>query len=156
MKIKVANKDDFKRIEPVLLEVEHYHVALEPEIFRQVDSYDQNYFNQVIENENQTIFYAEIGREIAGVLIAIEKEYPQIPIFVGGVYVEVEELSVTKRYRRMGVAKALMAHVEKWAISRGCTTMQLSVWARNTGAVAVYEKLGYRKKLVRYTKSLKS
>lgn len=154
MEIKVANKDDFKRIEPVLLEVEHHHVKLEPEIFRWVDAYDQNYFNHVIENQNQAIFYAEIGREIAGVLIAIEKEYPPIPSYVGGMYVEVEELSVTKRFRRMGVAKALMAHVETWAISRGCATMQLSVWARNTGAVEVYEKLGYRRKIIRYTKSL--
>ena len=154
MKIRTAHVDDFKRIEPLLLEVEHHHARLEPEIFQAIDGYDCEHFNDLVANEYEVLFYAEINHEVAGVLIAVEREFPPLPLFVGGKFVVVEELSVTERFRRKGVAKALMAAAEEWARSRGVQHMQLSVWEKNTVAIALYESLDYKPKLIRYYKDL--
>lgn len=154
MEIKVANKKDFERLEPVLVEVELHHVALEPEVFQPITAYDNDHYNTLIDNYNEIVFYAEINGAVAGVLIAVEREYLPLPIYVGGAFVEVNELSVSKEFQRMGVGKALMERAELWAKSRGHSKMKLGVWAKNQGAVRFYEELGYTPELIRYRKKL--
>lgn len=154
MDVKIANTADFQRLEPLLLAVEHHHVGLEPEIFRPISAYDQDHFEQLIENEHEIIFYIEVEGVAAGVLIASERESPTTPMFVNEVFTVVEELSVAQQFQRQGVGQRLMEAVEEWAKSRGRSTIQLSVWAQNSGALQFYEHLGYVPKLIRYHKKI--
>lgn len=154
MNVKVAQKEDFQRLEPVLIEVELHHVDLEPEVFNPISAYDQDHFNSLVESESEIIFYAEEMGVIAGVIIVIEKEHPPIPMYVAEVFAEVQELSVTKKFRRKGVGLLLMQTAEAWAKSRGRKHMQLSVWAKNHGAVQFYKDSGYLPMIIRYQKAL--
>ena len=52
-------------------------------------------------------------------------------------------LAVTPDYQRHGVATALMAHLEKALVKRGCLKINLQVRASNESVVACYEKIGY-------------
>jgi ribosomal protein S18 acetylase RimI-like enzyme len=154
MRVKVAKKEDFQRLEPVLIEVELHHVELEPEVFKPISSYDHEHFNMLIENDSEVIFYAEQDGEVAGVIIVVERERPSIPLYIGEIFAEVQELSVADQYRRQGVGTLLMEEAEAWAKSRGRKHMQLSVWAKNQGAVHFYEKSGYLPKIIRYQKDI--
>ena len=53
-------------------------------------------------------------------------------------------IAVSPETGRSGVGRALMQTAEKAAIERDCILLRLEVRADNHGAIALYEKLGYR------------
>lgn len=65
-----------------------------------------------------------------------------------------EAIALDKRAEGQGVAKALMAAAERAARARGALTMTLHVFACNTRARGLYERLGYDGELMRYIKPL--
>ncbi|HZC74257.1 MAG TPA: GNAT family N-acetyltransferase [Jatrophihabitans sp.] len=52
-------------------------------------------------------------------------------------------LEVDPAYRRRGLAVAVTAALWQWGAARGAARSYLQVWAHNTAAVQLYEKLGY-------------
>ena len=56
----------------------------------------------------------------------------------------IEELAVHPAARRRGVADALLRRCESEAQDHGCDTLILQVTSDNSGAVALYQKAGYR------------
>ncbi|MBS0581528.1 MAG: GNAT family N-acetyltransferase [Proteobacteria bacterium] len=54
-------------------------------------------------------------------------------------------IAVAERARGRGVAKALMAAVEVAARRRQCARLRLEVRKGNTAAIALYERLGFRR-----------
>ncbi len=57
----------------------------------------------------------------------------------------VENLAVSEKHRRKGVARELMKLIEKEAKSRSLEQISLEVASRNVGAIALYENMGYIK-----------
>jgi GNAT superfamily N-acetyltransferase len=47
-------------------------------------------------------------------------------------------------YRRQGIGRALMQHLEIWAKSRGYTQIGLQVFMDDLPAIELYQKLGYQ------------
>ena len=56
----------------------------------------------------------------------------------------VYSLAVAPDCQRQGIASALMAHLERALMERGCLKINLQVRASNQGVVSFYEKLGYQ------------
>ena len=54
-------------------------------------------------------------------------------------------IAVNVRARGRGVGEALLHAVEKASRARGCTRLRLEVRQDNTGAMRLYERLGYRR-----------
>jgi ribosomal protein S18 acetylase RimI-like enzyme len=70
---------------------------------------------------------------------------PSGPTFdLGEVRGDVESLAVSPRERGTGVGTALLGAVRADLEQRGCSHWSISVAAANTGAVALYERLGFR------------
>lgn len=63
---------------------------------------------------------------------------------LGPVRGEVESLAVAKEARGAGVGSALLAACRAELGGRGCTHWSISVAAANTGAAALYARLGFR------------
>jgi len=61
----------------------------------------------------------------------------------GGVEADILTVGVVPEHRGKGIAKALMALITVWAISRGSTAMMLEVKTDNLEAIGLYEALGY-------------
>ena len=55
----------------------------------------------------------------------------------------VNYLAVDERYRRRGLARALMQRVERDLEALGCPKVNIQIRAENAAVVAFYEKLGY-------------
>lgn len=53
-------------------------------------------------------------------------------------------LSVAREWRRCGVATGLLAHLLEWAKGKGLWRIELEVMSNNLGAVALYERAGFR------------
>jgi ribosomal-protein-alanine N-acetyltransferase len=63
--------------------------------------------------------------------------------------VHLGNLAVDPRYRRQGVARALLSRLVERSRRRGSTFITLEVRAQNTAAIALYEGLGFRRVAVR-------
>lgn len=63
-------------------------------------------------------------------------------------------LAVTDEAQGRGVGRALIEAVEVWAREQGFGFVTLNVFTGNTGAIAAYERAGYRAEAVRYVKEL--
>jgi GNAT superfamily N-acetyltransferase len=61
---------------------------------------------------------------------------------VPGMYLE--DIFVEPRFRRQGLGEALLAHLAKLAVGRGCGRLEWSVLDWNELAIGFYEKLGAR------------
>lgn len=67
-----------------------------------------------------------------------------VPFMSGdGPYAELTDLFVDAGFRRRGVARALMAHVERLAQEAGAIELVLLTGFDNSGAQAFYRGLGY-------------
>ncbi|BES70349.1 hypothetical protein RE428_13670 [Marinobacter nanhaiticus D15-8W] len=69
-------------------------------------------------------------------LIELERCVP------GSYYINM--LATYPRYRNQGIGSALMARVDGLAREAGCRLASIEVFEQNTGAVRLYERLGYR------------
>jgi ribosomal protein S18 acetylase RimI-like enzyme len=52
-------------------------------------------------------------------------------------------LAVSPSFRRRGIGTALMRHVERKLVKRGCPKVNLQILASNAGTVEFYKTLGY-------------
>lgn len=59
-------------------------------------------------------------------------------------WVSVDEVVVTARARRQGLARALMGEVPGWAREVGATAAYLNVYDFNRDAIALYHSLGWQ------------
>lgn len=58
-------------------------------------------------------------------------------------HVGVLGISVRHAQRRRGIGRALLAEAIAWAPTAGVTRIELYVYARNTAAIALYERAGF-------------
>ena len=58
-------------------------------------------------------------------------------------YAEISELFVSERYRRLGIARALMAELERRARAAGASSMAVLTAPDNDTAIALYRATGF-------------
>jgi GNAT superfamily N-acetyltransferase len=95
-------------------------------------------------------FVATIDGEACG-LVAV---HPDEDYFTGHPRAYVDILVVAREAEGQGVGRALMDHVEGWARDRAFREVVLDVFAGNPGAIAFYERQGYRPDHIRMAKPL--
>ena len=88
----------------------------------------------------ETLYVAEVDGQVVGLvaLRLLPQALDPIP------YAELSELYVDAAYRRHGVGRALVRHVEAEARAAGAQQVVLLTAWRNTDAHAFYHALGYR------------
>lgn len=89
------------------------------------DDMDHEFYNPVVPKER----------------LVIETPFEQFEA-PGSFYIHA--LSVFPEYTRRGIASILLSLARDLAIERGLSELSLDVFAKNTGALSLYEKYGYR------------
>jgi ribosomal protein S18 acetylase RimI-like enzyme len=102
---------------------------------------------------------AEVDGEIAGSVEAqlhdpIESARFQVLDHLGKPRVYVNHLRVDTRFRRRGVATALMEAVESWARERRAGSIALDTYAGSPLSVPFYEAVGYERASIIFEKRL--
>jgi GNAT superfamily N-acetyltransferase len=87
---------------------------------------------------------------VAGFVFATSRQ----DYFTGRLQAHIEVLIVLDAARGRGLAKTLIGAVEEWAMGRGHASVTLNVFANNSRARSIYERLGYRPETVHYIKPL--
>lgn len=72
----------------------------------------------------------------------------------GKVHFWIDWIWIVPEYRRRGFATSVLRRLEEEARKSGADRVGLSVWADNTGAVALYSKLGFLPTMQRMVKAL--
>lgn len=139
-----ATPDDMAGILAVADELQAQHHAAHPEVFvppGNPDSYGEPW-RELLRKANGAIFVAEVRGRVAG-YVAVDVVDEAVPVFRPARIGRVQSIAVTEAARGCGLGRGLMAVAEAWAASRGATQVQLSVWAFNARARALYEELGF-------------
>jgi ribosomal-protein-alanine N-acetyltransferase len=99
--------------------------------------FTDNKFVYHLRSPNSIFFMATEGAQLAGYIMgAIDGRYsPRIA--------RVDSVAVLPAYRREGLARLMMSAFEREARNRGSAAIVLEVYARNFGAIRLYEALGY-------------
>jgi ribosomal protein S18 acetylase RimI-like enzyme len=66
----------------------------------------------------------------------------------------ISDIIVAPHAEGRGAGKALMAAAEEWARGKGFKSLTLNVFANNTRARNLYEKIGYGEDAIKYRKEL--
>ena len=70
--------------------------------------------------------------------------YAAVLVVAPGVEADVLTVAVLPEYARQGIASHFMNELEKWSKGKQALAMMLEVGVENSGAIALYEKLGYQ------------
>jgi GNAT superfamily N-acetyltransferase len=102
---------------------------------------------------------AEVEGEIAGSVEAqlhppSESARFQVLDYLRKPRVYVNHLHVDPRFRRRGVATALMETVERWARDKGAGSIALDTYAESPLSVPFYEAVGYERASIVFEKRL--
>jgi len=95
------------------------------------------------------VFVAERGSEALGCLHVLAATD-----FFGLRHAHVSVIATSAVAEGSGVGRALLAHAEEWAQSRGLPLLTLNVFAANTRARQFYERAGMNIEFVKYAKAI--
>jgi GNAT superfamily N-acetyltransferase len=145
--VRPAGSDDLPAITALYLEVAHEVIPREPTFRREPDasSVERRYVTRIADRE-RAVLVAVVDHVVVGFVDALLTRHAandgsyQVP----GVAVYVEELIVTARHRRRGIAATLMHAVERWARDAGARMVTLDTHVTNDAARALYATMGYR------------
>ena len=97
------------------------------------------FIDQQAQSENQITLLAFLNDELVGVVNITADQRPRVR-HIGDVF-----LGIKKAYWGNGLGSILMEEAIEWAQSSGSIRrLQLTVQKRNTAAVHLYEKMGFR------------
>ena len=97
---------------------------------------------KTLTNENLYIFAAKIDGKFVGYVSAVYIPKVGSPKAPGHFFID--ELWTQPKYRRLGIAYALMLRAEKASRELGAIGMRLYTGSDNAAARALYEKCGYK------------
>lgn len=95
---------------------------------------------------SKNIFLSELTRNDAAMyIVAVVDERV---VGYAGIWIILDEghitnIAVDPAFRRRGIGQGLLNELTKFALGRGVVAMTLEVRVSNTGAQALYEKLGF-------------
>lgn len=100
--------------------------------------------------DDPAVFVAEVDGDVAGFVHvrSLEDYYRR------RCHGHVADLVVAPAFEGRGVATALLARAEEWSRAQGYDWMTIGVFEENVRAEGLYQKLGYRRDVIRLLKPL--
>jgi RimJ/RimL family protein N-acetyltransferase len=104
---------------------------------------ERRYLRSVRRHSDAAVFVAETNGAIIGRLSISRDIHP------ASEHVADVGLMVAEEHRRLGAGTALMQQAEEWARQMGVRKLELHVFPHNEPAIALYDRLGYRREGLR-------
>lgn len=149
--IRQATEEDYEAACLLYAMVDADHVRMYPTIFQQTDGpvRPRERFVEKVTSPDKAVFVAECHGELWGLADVQEEATPPYSMFIPSRIARIDNLVVAEAHRRQGIARTLLAAVRHWTEERGIASIQLSVYSRNTDAMACYEDAGFKPLLVK-------
>jgi len=142
--IRPAVESDLSALADLFLQGAEFHVRNASDKFRLPSrEWAQAFLTDQLRNRNIIFLVAELDAEVIGEIRAELRKSPDFALFNPPATLQVEEIVVDSACRRRGVAKALMAAMEKAARNLKADQIVLNVWQFNEAARKLYHNIGY-------------
>lgn len=130
--IRIAVPEDERKIRELFIEMLQtiYHTE-------DVQGYEPGCLDRYWVSGEERIFVAEDENVVAYISVEVHHE-PDMD------YIYLDDLSVTKAYRNLGIGSALIREAEIYARKIGIRDIVFHVEKSNTSAFRLYERLGYK------------
>jgi GNAT superfamily N-acetyltransferase len=147
LEIRPVTLDDLEVLIDIYLDTARHHAAIDPEVFRVPERDDVAVrLRRRIEGRDDTFEYVAAlidGQMVGSATIGLDD-----PPHSGSMSRPVRSaefgVSVVEGWRGRGIGRALIGHLEAWAIARGAERIILNVSEANADAIRLYHDLGYR------------
>ncbi|MET4563040.1 ribosomal protein S18 acetylase RimI-like enzyme [Lysinibacillus parviboronicapiens] len=143
MKIKIATLDDIQQIEVLYEELFFEMSALQPKYLKPAKQ-DVVFIKNTINEKKSDILIADINNRVVGFLLIQESTTPPYSCLIDHNYAFIIDVIVGSQYQNHGIGSALLLEAKKWAEKRNLDYLELNVLSENTGAIALYEKHGFK------------
>ena len=140
--LELARESDFEAIRRLSVQIHDLHAAWRPDIYFHSDEpYARDAFLEDV--KNRMLYTAKLGDTVVGyvVLSVSEKSGPGV---VSKKVMRLDSICVDEDFRGHGIGKAMVADVRALARAFRCRELVLGVHPENDGAVAFYQKCGFR------------
>ena len=144
--IRKVTAQDYDIMCDLFDEIDALHRNALPRMFKKPDgpAREHDYYLGLIADENAALFIAEADGKPAGYVYGIVKDAPDFPVFVPRHHVVIDNIAIKAEFQNRGLGKTLMDKMREWAIEKGATSIELSVYEFNKNAMLFYERLGYQ------------
>ncbi|MCG8481399.1 MAG: GNAT family N-acetyltransferase [Spirochaetales bacterium] len=115
-----------------------------------IEQWDEVYPSRAViaaDIDRRAMYLIEVERAVAGIIVFDErqpKEYGGVSWRHRGRVSTIHRLTVHPAFQRRGIASRLMSFAEAEIASQGYNVVRLDAYEGNPGALALYERLGYR------------
>ena len=134
--------------------VQELHFAERPDVFKPVDlAALEAWFRQTMAQPLWQILIAEVSGTPAGYAAVMDCARPENAFARARRWREIEQLAVSEKHRRRGVARALVDRIAAAALADGIPVLELNGWSFNDVARGCFERLGFSPRSVRYERS---
>lgn len=142
--MEIANEQDAVRIAEIAYQVAKIHDESAPEYFKPVSQAEQfKNIQEMLMDKNITVFKAVKKGKICGFLF-LEMVHRQSRGLMFSKLGNILNLGVDEKCRDKGIGTALLSYAEQYVRACGGEALDLSVFAFNTKAIKLYERLGYK------------
>ena len=151
MNIRNAVPEDCERIRPLQEEIARLHYNGRPDLFKNEPRYfTREAFEARLNDPRHTVYIAESDSgEVAGYVFAWIVSYRNHSTYIDFDCFYIDDICVSKKYRRNGIGKVLFECCKQKAIEQRCKIIDLGVYAFNREAVAFYENCGMTERIRR-------
>lgn len=101
------------------------------------------FLDKTISSDDSDILVCEDDNKIVGFILIQAKQRPNFEFIVPDKHCFIMDLIITEKSRGKGFGTALMNSAKVWAKEQNCSIICLDVLVNNSGAIKLYEKLGF-------------
>jgi GNAT superfamily N-acetyltransferase len=150
--IRSAQTNEHAALLPLFEELDEHHRRVRPDIFCKPlgTRREATMLDALIAGPDSTILVAEDPHgTLHGLAVLLVRDIPGSPIRHSRRFVEIDNFVVRPASRRHHIGNALLAASRAWAVARNIGRIELSVWAFNSEAIALYRNAGFASTILR-------
>jgi ribosomal protein S18 acetylase RimI-like enzyme len=143
--VRTAILSDYESMCALLDEVDELHRLNAPWMFRKpsTEPRSKEFFEQLHQSNDAAVLVADAGGQLVGVATALMRSAPDFAVFITQTWGVLDNIAVSKSWRRRGVGTALTRDAERWVQGQGGKWIELGVYEFNDDARSFYRALGY-------------
>jgi ribosomal protein S18 acetylase RimI-like enzyme len=144
--VRRAHPHDYYSVLALLTYIHDQHVAAAPAFFKpsSPDLLTREVYAGWLADPDRTILLVEDEEQAVGFAHLVHTRRPETPYSYAQEYLVIDQFGVRYDHQRLGYGRHLMEEIVALASARGLRRLELSVWAFNAGAVAFYERCGFK------------
>lgn len=152
--IREATLRDLAAMKKIWIEFIDFHAARDHFFQRTEQGHERfgEFVAERIEKVDWNVSVAVVDDQAVGHIMGALSKHP--PVFVNTRFGYVQDIAVSRRFRRRGVGTSLFGHLVRWFKAHGITRVELDAAASNDTSKGFWRKMGCEDFMVRLTKEI--